>query len=125
MRGLLFSRAQQHDAAVRELRAAMQSPTFGYTRINYELASSLLALGRPAEGIPPIQAALHGGLEGAGLYVTRTELHELLARLFDAAHQRDSAVAHYAIVERAWRWADPALEPRYHTAQAYLAAHSR
>ena len=125
VRGLLFSRAQQHDAAVRELRAAMQSPTFGYTRINYELASSLLALGRPAEGIPPIQAALHGGLEGAGLYVTRTELHELLARLFDAAHQRDSAVAHYAIVERAWRWADPALEPRYHTAQAYLAAHSR
>ena len=68
-----------------------------------------------------VRAALHGGIEGAGFYVTRTELHELLARLFDADHQRDSAAAHYAIVERAWRSADPFLKPRYDAARQWLA----
>jgi hypothetical protein len=53
-----------------------------------------------------VQAALHGGLEGPNLYVTRTELHELLARLFDANRAHDSAAAHYRVVDRAWRAAD-------------------
>lgn len=120
-RGLLHSRAAETDAALRELRAAMHSPTFGYTRINYELGELLLKLGRPAEAIPVVQAALRGGIEGAGLYVTRTELHELLARLFAASAQRDSAAAHYVIVERVWRGADPVLAPRYAAARRWLA----
>src|SRR6185503_12226644 len=113
VRGLLHSRAGEHEAALKEFRAAIHSPTFGYTRINYEFAQSALALKRPREAIPLVQAALHGGIEGAGFYITRTELHEMLARLFDADGQRDSAKVHYAIVERAWRSADPFLEPRY------------
>jgi TolB-like protein len=121
VRGLLLSRAHQDEAALKEFRAAVHSPTFGYTRINYEIGQSALAVKRPREGIPMVQAALHGGLEGAGFYVTRTELHELLARLFDADHQRDSAAAHYAIVERAWRSADPFLKPRYDAARQWLA----
>lgn len=120
VRGLLFARARQTDAAIRELRAAMHSPTYGYTRINYELGELLLSVGRPAEAIPVVQAALHGGLEGSGLYVTRTELHDLLARLFDANNQRDSAAAHFAVVERAWRRADPFLAPRYEAARQWL-----
>jgi len=36
-------------------------------------------------------------------------------------HQRDSAAAHYAIVERAWRSADPFLKPRYEAARQWLA----
>ena len=67
-----------------------------------------------------MRAALHGGIEGSGLYVTRTSLHELLAQLFDAAGQRDSAAAHYAVVERGWRSADPFLRPRYEAARLYV-----
>ena len=120
VRGLLLSRAHKQEAAVRELRAAMFSPTFGYTRINYELGQNLLALGRPRDAIPVVQSALHGGIEGSCLYVTRTELHELLARLFDAVHERDSAAAHYAIVARVWASADPAFAPPRDAAQQWL-----
>jgi DNA-binding SARP family transcriptional activator/TolB-like protein len=112
VRGLLLARSgNQHDA-IDEYRAALYSPTFGYTRINYELGRSLLALNRPAEAIPVVQGALHGGLEGSCLYITRTELHELLAQLFDAAGQKDSAAAHYSIVDRAWAHADSTFERR-------------
>ena len=121
VRGLLYSSARQDDAAVREFRAAMDSPTFGYTRINYELGKTLLAEHRPRDGIPIVQAALHGGIEGSGLYLTRTELHDLLARLFDAAGQRDSARAHYRIVARAWASADSFLWARRDSAQAMVA----
>ena len=120
VRGLLYSRAHHDDAAVQEYRAAIQSPTFGYTRINYELGQSLLRLNRPREAIPIVQAALHGGIEGSNLYITRTELHELLAQLFDATQQRDSAVAHYLIVERAWVSADPFIKRRYDAARDWL-----
>ena len=116
VRGLLYSRARQHDAALHEFRAALSSPTFGYTRINYEIGKTLLALHRPAEGIQLAQAALHGGIEGSGLYVTRTEFHELLAQLFDAAGQPDSAAGHYAVVARAWRSADALLADRQRAA---------
>jgi hypothetical protein len=121
VRGLLHSRAHQDEAALKEFRAAIHSPTFGYTRINYELGESALALKRPREAIPIVQGALRGGIEGAGFYITRTELHEMLARLFDANQQRDSAAAHYAVVERAWRSADPFLKARYEAARQRLA----
>jgi tetratricopeptide (TPR) repeat protein/TolB-like protein len=122
VRGLLLSRSGNHRDAVEEYRAALASPTFGYTRINYELGRSLLALNRPEEAIPVVQGALHGGLEGSCLYITRTELHELLAELFDAAGKRDSAAAHYAIADRAWAHADSTLEPRRRAVRQWLRA---
>ena len=48
------------------------------------------------------------------------QVHELLAQAFDANHQPDSAEVHYAIVERAWRGADPILAPRYAAAKERL-----
>jgi hypothetical protein len=105
-----------------EFRAALTSPSLGYTRVNYELGKSLIALHRPAEAIPVVRAPLHGGLDGPGLYLTRTETHELLAQAFDGAGQRDSATAHYAVVERAWRHADTNLQSRYEAARARLVA---
>ena len=119
IRGVVFARAHRDALAERELRASIWSPTNGYTRANYELGLCLLRLHRASEGIPVVRAALHGGIEGSGLYVTRTEMHELLARLFDAAGARDSAAVHYAVVARAWRSADPALKARYEVAQRY------
>jgi hypothetical protein len=103
----------------------MSSPTNGYTRINLELARSLLALDRPREAIDVARAPLRGGIEGSALYVTRTEAHELLARVFDAAGERDSAAAHDAVVERAWREADPPLRLRSDAARARLARAGR
>jgi len=105
---------------VEEFRAAIHSPTNGYTRINYELGRSLLTLGRPAEAVAIVRAPLHGGIEGSGLYLTRTETHELLAQLFDRMALKDSAATHYAVVERAWRGADPFLKPRYEAAREWL-----
>ena len=58
-------------------------------------------------------AALRGGsLESGNLYVTHTELHELLAQAFERAGEADSAAAHYARVADAWRSADPQFRAR-------------
>jgi DNA-binding SARP family transcriptional activator/TolB-like protein len=120
VRGLLLASSRQQESAVRQFQAAMFSPTNGYTRINYETARSLLALNRPGEAIPVLRAVLHGGVEGSGLYLTRTETHELLAQAFDAAGQRDSAAVHYSKVEHSWRGADSILQPRYDAARQWL-----
>ena len=120
VRGLLLEREHQNLAAAREFQLSIASPTNGYTRANYELARILLAQHRQAEAIPLMRAVLHGGLEGSGLYLTRTETHELLAQLFDAGGQTDSAAAHYRVVERAWRNADPFLQARYVAARQWL-----
>jgi tetratricopeptide (TPR) repeat protein len=67
-------------AAADEYRRAIESPTVGYTRINLELGRVLLLLGRAPEAAVITRAALHGQLESNNYYVTRTELHELLAQ---------------------------------------------
>ena len=122
LRGLILAKATKRDSAVKEFRAALTSPSLGYTRVNYELGKNLIALNRAAEAIPVLRAPLRGGLDGPGLYLTRTETHELLAKAFDATGQRDSAAAHYAIVERAWRQADPSFQRRYASARDRLIA---
>ncbi len=100
----------------------MWSWSDGYTRANYELARALLALGRPAEAIYPLQAALRGDLQSSNLYITRTELHELLAEVFEAGGARDSAAAHYRAVATAWAGADPAFRARWQRARDRAAA---
>ena len=112
VRGLLWvARGQPARAAV-ELRGAIYSPTEGYTRTNLELGRVLLALGKPREAVAILQPALRGPVDASNLYVTRTEIHELLAHAFEAAGQRDSATAHYRKVAGAWRGADPTFRAR-------------
>jgi DNA-binding SARP family transcriptional activator/TolB-like protein len=106
LRGALLARAGEHEGAVRELRAAISSPSQGFTRINVELAASLMALGRPREAVPVLRAPLRGNMGDSELLATHTELHRMLARAFAAAGQRDSALAHAAVAERNWRGAD-------------------
>jgi hypothetical protein len=118
--GLLFSRAGQHLAAVREFRAALSSSTEGYSRINYELSRSLLVLSRAEEGIPVLRAVLHGPVDGGNLLLTRTEVHALLARLFEAVGALDSAASHVAVVERAWRAGDAPFRARSDSARVWL-----
>ena len=99
--------------AVDAFRASVWSWSDGYTRANYELARLLLALHRPAEAIYPLQAALHGDLESSNLYITRTELHEALARALQASGQPDSAAVHFRAVTNAWSGADPQFKARW------------
>jgi DNA-binding SARP family transcriptional activator/tetratricopeptide (TPR) repeat protein len=125
LRGLLLAAGGRHAEAVESYRRAQISWTEGYTRINYELAKSLLALHRAKEAVLPLQAALRGGIDGSNLYVTRTDLHEALAQSFAAAGQPDSAAVHYAAVVRALERADPPLQPRREAAAAWLRSHGR
>jgi DNA-binding SARP family transcriptional activator len=110
--GLMNLHAGNLPAAAASFRRAIFSPTLGYTRSNYDLAVVLLPLGRAREAISIIQPALRGDLDGSNMYVTRTDLHEILAHAFDLNSQPDSAVAHYSAVAAALSRADPELAPR-------------
>jgi len=120
IRGLLLRARGRPSDAVSEFRQAMFSLTYGYTRTNLELARTLMALSRPREAIAVVQPAVRGPLDASNLYVTLTELHEMLARAFDAAGQRDSAIAHYRWVVAAWQNADPQFRPRFEAARSHL-----
>jgi len=110
LNGLLWMARNAPDSAVVAFRRAIMSETQGFSRINLQLASALLALGRPDEAIPLLQHALSGSLESANFYVARTDLQEALARAYDAAGKPDSAAVYYRQVLRAWRHADPELQ---------------
>jgi DNA-binding SARP family transcriptional activator/TolB-like protein len=122
IRGLLLAARGDSAGAERELRQAIVSPTFGYTRTNLELGRLLLTQRRPGEAVAVLSPALRGPLDASNTYVTHTELHELLARAFDAAGEADSAAAHYRWVVTAWRAADPPFRPRWEAARRRLGA---
>jgi DNA-binding SARP family transcriptional activator/tetratricopeptide (TPR) repeat protein/TolB-like protein len=124
LRGLLFASQGRYEDAVREYRAAIWSPALGFTRVNYELARCLMRLGRPAEAVATLQSALSGEIDSSNLYITRTELHELLAQAFDATKSSDSAAYHYRAVAQAWSRADPTFVPRRSAATRWLARNS-
>jgi DNA-binding SARP family transcriptional activator/tetratricopeptide (TPR) repeat protein len=118
LRGILLQRAGRHAEAVDQLRRAVYSLTDGYTQTNLALARSLLALRRSGEAIAVLRPAIRGGVDGSNTYTSRTELHEVMAEAFEQAGNRDSAVAHYRVVEQAWRHADPEFAERYRRARA-------
>ena len=105
--GLLLAARGRFEDAAAEFQRAIYSPTQGYTRSNYELARVLLALGRPRVAVAVLEPALRGPLDGSNLYLTRTELQELLGQALDAAGEPDKASAHFRKVLAAWRAADP------------------
>lgn len=120
VRGLLLAGAGHHEEAVREFRGAMVFPVNGFTRINYAMAQSLMAVARPQEAVIVLRAALASDLDDARASVTRTDLHALLADAFAASNLRDSAAVHYATVAREWRLADPSVARRYERANQFL-----
>ena len=122
LRGLLLIAEGRDTEAAAELREAIHSSSFGFTRVNYELGRTLLRLNRPAEAIPVVRSALHGEIDASNLYVTRTELHEVLAQAFDRLGQRDSAAVHYRKVADAWANADPVFRKRGQDARTWLAS---
>lgn len=125
LRGLLHAAAGRHADAVTEYQAAIYSPSLGFTRVNLEMARSLLALDRPADAVAILQPALRGEIDASNLYLTRTELHELLATAFDRAGQPDSAARHWRGVVAAWRNADPQFATRRLAAEQRLRSSTR
>jgi hypothetical protein len=125
VRGLIFAARGDDNAAMGEYRASIRSLTTGYTRTNVALARSLLRLGHGAESVPVLQAALRAGVEASALYVSRTELHELLARSWEAAGRSDSAAAHFRIAARVWSAGDPPYRARSAAAAARAVALTR
>ena len=122
-RGLLLAARADTAKAIEALGQAIYSPTTGFTRTNRDLAVLLLARGRPADAARLLGAALRGGsLESGNLYVTHTELHELLARAYDQLGKADSAAVHYRYVVAALAKSDPQARPRYEAAAGRLAA---
>ena len=85
-----------------------------------EGATVQLQIGARAGALAFLQPALRGEIDAANLYVTRTELHELLAQAFQLGNQPDSAAAHYRAVLRAWEHADPEFAPRVAAARRHL-----
>ncbi|MBA2683712.1 MAG: hypothetical protein H0U66_04410 [Gemmatimonadaceae bacterium] len=112
LRGLLWNARGDRAQALRELQHSIWSPTDGYTRANLELARASIGAGRAQEAAVLLQAALRGPIEASNYYVTRTELHELLARTFESMGYRDSAMAHYGVVARNWAFGDEPFRER-------------
>ncbi len=140
VRGLLMAARGRDDEAIAEFRQALTSPSSGYTRTNYELGRALLRRGRPAETIAVVTPALRTGVEATSYYVTRVELHELVAQAWDSlgsgsgvalpapitrAAAIDSAAAYYRRVARAWKSGDPAFAARAERAETRLRALGR
>jgi hypothetical protein len=123
LRGMVHIAGGRDDPAIHELRQAIYSPTLGFTRVNFELGRALMRRGRAAEAVAVVAPALRGEIDASNLYVTRTELHELLAQAFDQAGMPDSAAKHYRAVVSAWANADPQFHARRDSARAWLARH--
>jgi DNA-binding SARP family transcriptional activator len=121
LRGLVHVAAGRDDDAIREFRDAVFSPTLGFTRVNLELGRALLRQRRGREAAEVVAPALRGEIDASNMYVTRTELHELLAQAFAQAGVPDSAAAHYRVVVRSWANADEMFHARRDSAQHWLA----
>ena len=120
LRGMVQVAAGRDDEAIRELEQGIYSSTLGFTRVNFELGRALLRRGRAREAVSVVQPALRGEIDAGNLYITRTELHELLAQAFDKASEPDSAATHYRAVVRAWANADPPFQARREVARRWL-----
>ncbi|MDQ2766484.1 MAG: hypothetical protein M3Y30_04940 [Gemmatimonadota bacterium] len=112
LRGLMWIARGDRAQALQELQRSIWSRTDGYTRANLELARASIDAGRTADAAALLQAALRGPIESSNFYVTRTELHELLARTFASFGATDSAIVHFDVVAKSWQFGDAPFRAR-------------
>jgi DNA-binding SARP family transcriptional activator/TolB-like protein len=124
-RGLLLMARGDTTGAIAAFARAVYSPTSGFTRTNRDLGALLLARGRAADAARLLGAALRGPtLESGSLWVTHTELHDLLARAYHATGMTDSARVHYQYVASALAGSDAGVRDRYEGAKRWLETHA-
>ncbi|HEY0776817.1 MAG TPA: tetratricopeptide repeat protein, partial [Gemmatirosa sp.] len=121
LRGLVWAAGGEPDRARAAFRRATLSRTHGYTRPSLAEAQLLVATGRAREAIPLLTLTLRGELEASNLYVTRPELHEALARAYEAVGRPDSAGMHWRAVANAWGAGEGGYGARADTALVHLA----
>ena len=119
IRGLLLLSRNDLSNSVVAIRSSIFSLPGGYTRENYDLARAYLRLGRPRDAVAVLQPVLRGKLDASNMYVTQTEIHELLAQAWSAANRPDSAGPHYDWVARAWAKGDPPYAKRAEAARLH------
>ena len=101
VRGLMWLARGDTARAAAAFAAGQWSRTHAWIRTSVRLAEAQLALDRAADAVATLQSCQRQPLESGGLYATRTEVHALLARAFEAAGQPDSAAVHWNWVKRA------------------------
>lgn len=106
VRGLRLARAGRHAEAVSFFERALYSKTEGFSKVNFDYARSLLALGRAQEASALLRSTLIGPHGASGTYVTHTDFQQLQARAFEMAGQADSAAVYERKVAHALRRAD-------------------
>ena len=112
LRGLMWIARGDRAQALQELQRSIWSRTDGYTRANLELARASIGAGRTRDAVALLQSALRGPIESSNFYVTRTELHELLANTFVSLGATDSAIAHFDVVARSWQYGEEPFRAR-------------
>jgi DNA-binding SARP family transcriptional activator len=112
LRGLMWIARGDRAQALQELQRSIWSRTDGYTRANFELARVSIGAGRTRDAAALLQSALRGPIESSNFYVTRTELHELLAQTFVAMGEPDSAIVHFDVVAKSWRFGEAPFRAR-------------
>jgi tetratricopeptide (TPR) repeat protein len=118
--------AALRETAIGELRQGLGHPVRGLVAARLTLGRLLTADGRAAEALAVLRPAAWRGLDDANrLYVSAPEVRLALAEAYDAAGQRDSAVAEYRRVLRAWRHADARFDARRAHAAARVARLAR
>ena len=104
------------------LRSALYSLSQGFSRINIELGESLLRQGRYEEAAGIVEAALRNSMQSNGMYATRTEVHDLLGRIWHAAGEDERALLHLRAARDAWSEADSVLRPRVDRIDSLIAS---
>ncbi len=121
-RGTLGTAIAQRTIAVGFIQNEGGGSTAEIARTNIELARAFMSLGRHRNAIRIHREVLGGTSVGEGNYATRTEVHDLLARGFEAAGQQDSAAVHYRKVAEAWKKGDVPYRARAADARRKLQA---
>ncbi len=81
VRGLAWLARQRYENAAAEFRRAIVFPSLGFTRSNWYLAKSLVALGRTAEARTWLEAAARAPRDASSLYLNPVAVRAELRRL--------------------------------------------
>lgn len=110
--GLRRAHAGQHAEAAAAFRQALFGAAGGgYPPVAVELGRALLASNRAREAIYWLEASIRGPVGAGGIWIWRTEVHELLALAYERTGQRERALEQYHIAHEALQSADPELAP--------------